>query len=438
VSACFDVLGAGLVSQDPAVVTGTLRLLSSAARGLGAASANSETPVLEYARQWLTAVGGPTVTLTALLCDAGEAANHGNIRVGDAKAAAEAAAAAAADAAEGFTPDYEDNPEAVAGAHFSLGYHGGEGTDRDGGGARRAAVAAAIAELVDRFCRRTHLHAFLLEHLRVGADARTNPKRYIDALNVLVPALLARGPGPRRVLAAEQTPSAMLLESLRCAEGPADLREASLTLLTTLWSAFPDEVEVRGEDCRLAVSVLKRAARDPQPSSQIHALACLFQLLHAFIAAANAFSPVVYKTIVFMLIEHMRNDAVRDFITAELKVALDAHPNIPVGILVDPVVKQASPGGQHPGVKRVDFELMASMAEHARLEARPALHILALCLRAALDHRGGGPGSGDNPPEDRAVALRAAMRLTARLRVRLVPPTTTTPVSKATWPRAPV
>jgi hypothetical protein len=35
------------------------------------------------------------------------------------------------------------------------------------------------------------------------------------------------------------------------------------------------------------------------------------------------------------------------------------------------VVKQASPGGQHPGVKRVDFELMAAMSEHARLEARP-------------------------------------------------------------------
>ena len=61
-----------------------------------------------------------------------------------------------------------------------------------------------------------------------------------------MPALLARGPSPRHALAAEETPSAMLLEALRCAEGPADLRESSLTLLTTLWSAFPDEIEVKG------------------------------------------------------------------------------------------------------------------------------------------------------------------------------------------------
>ena len=93
---------------------------------------------------------------------------------------------------------------------------------------------------------------------------------------------------------------------------------------------------------------------DPTSASQIHALACLFQLLHAFINAANAFSPVVYKTIVFMLIEHMRNDPVRDFISAELKVALDTHHNIPVGILVDPIVKQASPAvNTRPATRRL-------------------------------------------------------------------------------------
>ena len=255
-------------------------------------------------------------------------------------------------AANGYAPDYEAQPEERAGAQFSLAFHADDESGPDERFAERAAEAAAVAELVERFCRDSpkHLKTFLLEDLRHGADARSNPKPYIDALNVLMPALLARGPSPRNALATEDTPGMVFLEALRCAEGPTDLREASLTLLTTLWSAFPDEIEVKGEDCRQAVSVLKRGARDVERATQIHALACLFQLLHAFINAANAFSPVVYKTIVFMLIEHMRNDVVRDFITAELKVALDTHSNIPVGILVDPVVKQTSPGGQHPGL----------------------------------------------------------------------------------------
>ena len=406
-SAVFDVLGAGLASKDRRVYFATVQNLSALGRRM------KDFPVLRQAQQWLAAAGGPSTHLVRILTGAAKGYGPANIRVGDAKAAADAARTAAADAANGYAPNYEARSEERAGAQFSLAFHADDESGPDAEFAERAAESAAVAELIDRFCRGSpkHLKAFLLEDLRHGADARSNPKPYIDALNVLVPALLARGPSPRNALATEDTPGMVFLEALRCAEGPADLREASLTLLTTLWSAFPDEIEVKGEDCRQAVSVLKRGARDVERAAQIHALACLFQLLHAFINAANAFSPVVYKTIVFMLIEHMRNDAVRDFITAELKVALDTHSNIPVGILVDPVVKQTSPGGQHPGLKRVDFELVASMSEHARLEARPALHLLALCLRAALDHTG-----GENPAQERAIALKAATRLAARLK----------------------
>ena len=401
-AAIFDVLGAGLGNaKDASIPLTTAQMLCGLGRRL------KDHPVLDQAYQWLAAAGGPSVHVVRVLLGAARGYDSSNIRVGDAKAAADAARMAAVNAASGYAPDLDAEPSDRAGAHFSLGFHADEVREE------RAAEVAAMAELVERFTRGAskHLKTFLLEDLRTAADARTNPKTYVDALNVLMPALLARGPSPRNALAAEETPSAMLLDALRCAEGPADLRASSLTLLTTLWSAFPEEIEVKGEDCRQAVSVLKRGARDPETATQIHALACLFQLLHAFINAANAFSPVVYKTIVFMLIEHMRNDPVRDFITAELKVALDTHQNIPVGILVDPVVKQASPGGQHPGLKRVDFALLASMSEHARLEARPALHLLALCLRVALDHV-----DGENPAEERAVALKAATRLSARLK----------------------
>ena len=404
-AAVFDVLGAGLAHSDRRVYYGTLQNLCALGRRM------KDFPVLKQAHTWLAAAGGPSVNLVRVLTNAAAGYGPANIRVGDAKAAADAARAAAQDAAHGYAPNYEARGTEKAGTQFSLAFRADDTSDTKF--AERAAEAAAVAELIERFCADSpkHLKAFLLEDLRNGADARSNPKLYIDALNVLTPALLARGPSPRAALAAGDTPGLLLLQALRCAEGPSDLREASITLLTTLWSAFPDEIEVKGEDCRQAISVLKRGARDVETSTQIHALACLFQLLHAFINAANAFSPVVYKTIVFMLIEHMRNDPVRDFITAELKVALDTHGNIPVGILVDPVVKQTSAGGQHPGLKRVDFELIASMSEHARLEARPALHLLALCLRTALDHT-----SGENPAGERAIALKAATRLAARLK----------------------
>ena len=124
-----------------------------------------------------------------------------------------------------------------------------------------------MAEMIDRFCAQEsrHLHKFLLDDLRAAANARDNPKVYMDALNVLMPAMLARGAKPREAMVKEGTPGSMLLSALQCAEGPEDLREVSLTLLTTLWSAFPDEIEIKGEECRQVINCLKKAARAPGP-----------------------------------------------------------------------------------------------------------------------------------------------------------------------------
>ena len=407
VASVFDAIGAGLYNKNAGVVSSTVKALKSVARHIP-----KESPVLKYAHTWIASTGGPSVAIVNVLRGLGGDKIGGNIKVGDAKAAADAARAAAVDAGNGFETTRRDDLDQRGGAQFALGYNASD-TSGDADWSRRAAEASAIAEMIDRFCVREpgHLHKFLLSVLRAAANASENPKVYMDALNVLMPAMLARGSGPRQAMVKEGTPGSMLLSALQCAEGPEDLREVSLTLLTTLWSAFPDEIEIKGEECRQVINCLKKAARAPDPGTKIHSLACMFQLLHSFISAANAFSPVVYKTIVFMLIEHMRNDPVRDFITAELKLALENHANIPVGILVDPVVKQCSPGGQHPGLKRVDFQLMAAMAEHARLEARPALHLMSLCLQCAMDHV-----KGQDPPEERAIALKAATRLAARLR----------------------
>ena len=90
--ATMDVLSAGLLSHDTQIVAKTLRALCRVGKR---ASARRRSPA---ANDWLAAPGGPTVALTTLLCDAGGTVNTSNIRVGDAKAVAEAARAAARDA----------------------------------------------------------------------------------------------------------------------------------------------------------------------------------------------------------------------------------------------------------------------------------------------------------------------------------------------------
>ena len=174
-AAVFDILGAGLGNKDKEVVIGTLQLLCNLGRRL------KDFPALGLAHQWLSAAGGPSVQLARTLVECARGYDATNIRVGDAKAAADAARQAAADAAQGYAPDYDAAPEDRAGAQFSLGFHADDERGPDPRWREASATAAATAELVERFCRGSpkHLKAFLLEDLRVAADARTNPKPYM-------------------------------------------------------------------------------------------------------------------------------------------------------------------------------------------------------------------------------------------------------------------
>ena len=83
-AAVFDVLGAGLASTDRRVYYATTQNLCAIGRRM------KDFPVLKQAQQWLAAAGGPSVHLTKILTAAAAGYGPANIRVGDAKAAADA------------------------------------------------------------------------------------------------------------------------------------------------------------------------------------------------------------------------------------------------------------------------------------------------------------------------------------------------------------
>ena len=140
-AAVFDILGAGLGNKDKEVVIGTLQLLCNLGRRL------KDFPALGLAHQWLSAAGGPSVQLARTLVECARGYDATNIRVGDAKAAADAARQAAADAAQGYAPDYDAAPEDRAGAQFSLGFHADDERGPDPRWREASATAAATAEV---------------------------------------------------------------------------------------------------------------------------------------------------------------------------------------------------------------------------------------------------------------------------------------------------
>ena len=296
------------------------------------------------------------------------------------------------------------------------GFHADDERGPDPRWREASATAAATAELVERFCRGSpkHLKAFLLEDLRVAADVlQDQPKsRTLTPLNVLMPALLARGPSPRHALAAEETSRREgLLEAFDARKAPRTFEDETRSRPGhSALDAFPDEIEVKGEECRQAVSVLKRGARDPNPASQIHALACLFQLLHAFINAANAFSPVVYKTIVFMLIERHAHPLRARLHLRRTQGGTRHAPQHPRGYPRGPHREAGEPRRSTPACDASTSRSSRPCPNTPDSRRDRARQTPRVGLRTALDH-----AAGDNPADDRAVALRAT-RLAARLK----------------------
>ena len=162
-----------------------------------------------------------------------------------------------------------------------------------------------------------------------------------------------------------------------------DVRGTALSLLCEIWLLIPQEIEMgaRADVPKAILTLLKKAARDASLSLQIGALTNLFQLLSGFANEAHSYAPYIYKTLIFSLIENHANEVAREFIVCNIIQTLESMPHVPVGVVVEPVVKQASLHGYN----NLDFDFFISLSKHPRLTVRHGLMTLDLLGKICLN-----------------------------------------------------
>jgi len=102
---------------------------------------------------------------------------------------------------------------------------------------------------------------------------------------------------------------------------------------------------------------------------QITSLTSLFKLLDYFASANISYAPYVYKTLIFSLIENHQNEVVRDYIMINMGTALETMSQVPVGVMIEPVVKQVA----LKGYSTSDFPTFLTLSKHPRLSVRHGL-----------------------------------------------------------------
>jgi len=92
---------------------------------------------------------------------------------------------------------------------------------------------------------------------------------------------------------------------------PIEERISSLALLADLWLLFTPYVDSKGETVNTVIFMLKRAVRERSKAIRLASVAFLFRILDDFSMTKNKSAPIIYKTLIFSLIENPNDPTIR-------------------------------------------------------------------------------------------------------------------------------
>lgn len=165
-----------------------------------------------------------------------------------------------------------------------------------------------------------------------------------------------------------------------------DERAASLGFLCEMWLLFPEQCEAKEEIANYILTVLIRATRDKNLSLQYFSLALLFELLDNFAEQKRPFAPTIYKALTFSVVELYQLDHIRCFIEENFSLIFKKNPTIPIGILIDPLVKQIQIGDSDKSEFNIfDFQFFYLLTSHPKLISKNALQLLDILAQVLLN-----------------------------------------------------
>jgi hypothetical protein len=156
---------------------------------------------------------------------------------------------------------------------------------------------------------------------------------------------------------------------------PSDIRIASINFISDLWIAFPALVENKEELGTEILNVIKRGWRDKYKILKFASIGKAFHLLDVFSAERNSFAPIIYKTLTFYLVENYKDVMTREYILSNFCMIFDEVSNIPIGILLEPMLKQLQVTNDVM-YNIADFDFFIKIAKHPRLNLKNAVQTI--------------------------------------------------------------
>lgn len=243
-------------------------------------------------------------------------------------------------------------------------------------------IKSQVASVIVQFSKAHFLELFSI-HLR---NLLPESIHYLTTMNELLPSLCAIRAAKQELLAAgivDFWTEFGLREAESDGKNSPDVRLAALGFLTELWIKFPSRMEQHEEIANSILTCMKRAYRDKYNLLKIASLGKLFYLLDVFSIERNPYAPIIYKTLIFSLVENYTNTLIREYIMTNFIQTFSSTPSIPIGILVDPIIKQMKVI-ETLGYGTFDFEFFIAAARHPRFSIKNAVQSLDILGKVYL------------------------------------------------------
>ena len=153
----------------------------------------------------------------------------------------------------------------------------------------------------------------------------------------------------------------------------------ALAILSDIWLLFTEFVDSKDDMANTLLFVLKRAVRERNKSIRLTSIAYLFKILDKLSQQKNKSAPMIYKTLIFSLIENPNEPSIREMYLTNFKELFTTNKTIPIALLMEPYIRQiTSQLSVTFQFKNFDFDFFTFIIKHQKLSASIGSQIVAL------------------------------------------------------------
>ncbi|CAD8119075.1 unnamed protein product [Paramecium sonneborni] len=159
-------------------------------------------------------------------------------------------------------------------------------------------------------------------------------------------------------------------------------RMTALKYFEHYWIYYPEQFVPNQIEQYLLNS--RKATREASFTMRIFTYQSLFRILDNLALQKDKYAALLYKKLVFSLIENFDQKEVREFLVANFLMLIRKYSTIPIDILIIPMVKQLQIEQNEIQINIVDFQLLKSVCTHPKIDVNVTILMLDMLSKLYL------------------------------------------------------